>query len=51
MELTGVLAKVFMVWWHREFNIIMTKLKINNVLYGRYVDDINHGLSKTEGMI
>ena len=25
----------------------MTKLK-NNVLYARYVDDINHGLSKTE---
>ena len=48
MELTGVLAKVFMVWWDKEFNRIMSKLKINNMLYERYVDDINHGLNKTE---
>ena len=41
MDLTGVVAKIVMAWWDKEF---LRRLETNNVrvnLYKRYVDDIN----------
>ena len=48
MELTGVLANVFMVWWDRTFKKKMDDLGLVNELYERYVDDINIGVEATE---
>ena len=41
LELTGVLAQIFMVWWDREFKTRVETLGIPLYMYKRYVDDIN----------
>ena len=41
LELTGVLAQIFMVWWDRELKRIATTLGLEFYMYKRYVDDIN----------
>ena len=41
LELTGVLAQIFMVWWDREFKARVERLGIPLYMYKRYVDDIN----------
>ena len=41
LELTGVLAQIFMVWWDREFTARVERLGIPLYMYKRYVDDIN----------
>ena len=41
LELTGVLAQIFMVWWDREFKTRVETLSIPLYMYKRYVDDIN----------
>jgi len=48
MELTGVLANVFMVWWDRQFKRKTTNIGLNTKLYERYVDDINVGVEAIE---
>ena len=39
LELTGVIAQVFMVWWDRQLKSKLTCLGVR--MYKRYVDDIN----------
>ena len=41
LELTGVLAQMFMVWWDREFKARVEGLGIPLYMYQRYVDNIN----------
>ena len=41
LELTGILAQIFMVWWDREFKARVKRLGIPLYMYNRYVDDIN----------
>ena len=41
MELTGVVAQIFMVWWDREFRKRLRELEIQVELHERYVDDTN----------
>ena len=41
LELTGVLAQLFMVWWDRQFKIKMDGNGLRLRMYKRYVDDIN----------
>ena len=52
LDLTGVLAQVFMAWWDR---ILLSKLREFNFapkLYKRYVDDINICVNSSEpGMV
>ena len=49
MELTGTLAKVFMVWWDKIFLNKLEELSIMMPVYKRYVDDINCGLEFVNG--
>ena len=48
LELTGILANVFMIWWDKRFLELLNKLGIKSGIYERYVDDINHGIEATE---
>ena len=48
LELTGVLANVFMIWWDKCFLDLLNKIGIKSGIYERYVDDINHGIEATE---
>lgn len=48
MELTGVIANVFMLWWDKQFKNKTRNIGISNKLYERYVDDINIGTEATE---
>ena len=41
LELTGVLAQLFMVWWDRQFKVKMDENGLRLRMYKRYVDDIN----------
>ena len=41
LQLTGVLAQIFMVWWDREFKARVKRLGIPLYMYKRYVDNIN----------
>ena len=41
LELIGVLARIFMVWWDREFKARVERLGIPLYMYKRYVDDVN----------
>ena len=41
LELTGVIAQLFMMWWDRQFIRKMEERQVNIILYKRYVDDIN----------
>ena len=44
LEITGVLARLVMLWWDRTFMKKMNSLKLEIWLYKRYVDDGNLGL-------
>ena len=48
MEITGVIAQVFMVWWDREFRKRLDTINIQLPLHERYVDDSNVGTEETE---
>ena len=39
LELTGQLAKIYMIWWDKEFAKKLNQLEISYALYKRYVDD------------
>ena len=41
MELTGVVAQIFMVWWDKEFVKRLNDVNIQLRLHERYVDDTN----------
>ena len=41
MDITGELAKVFMVWWDKQILQKLRDLEIGPVVYKRYVDDVN----------
>ena len=41
MELTGVIAQVFMVWWDRQLTNKLEEVNIRPKLHERYVDDTN----------
>ena len=41
LEVTGILARIVMLWWDRKFLGKLKKLGINLLLYLRYVDDSN----------
>ena len=41
MELTGVVAQIFMVWWDRQLNNKLQEVDVHLSLHERYVDDTN----------
>ena len=43
LELTGVVAQVFMVWWDRQFIERLNQINVKLKLHQRYVDDSNVG--------
>ena len=48
MELTGVVAQIFMLWWDRQFIIKLREVNIQLKLHERYVDDTNLVGKRTE---
>ena len=48
MEITGVVAQVFMVWWDRRLRERLDAINIQLPLHKRYVDDTNPAAQKTE---
>ena len=48
MELTGVVAQVFMLWWDRQFTEKLETIDIKLKLHERYVDDTNLVTKHTE---
>jgi hypothetical protein len=48
MELTGVVAQVFMVWWDRQYTGKLERIGIRLKLHERYVDDSNVATKQTE---
>ena len=48
MELTGVVAQIFMVWWDRQFISKLEQIDIRLKLHERYVDDTNLSAKQTE---
>ena len=45
LQLTGTLAKLYMVWWDKMFLSKLSHLQINVAFYKRYIDDINIGIT------
>merc|ERR1719206_403083 len=41
MELTGVVAQVFMVWWDRQLKQRLEEINVRLRMHQRYVDDTN----------
>ena len=48
MELTGVVAQIFMVWWDKEFVRRLNDVNIRLRLHERYVDDTNLSGKQTQ---
>ena len=48
MELTGVIAQVFMVWWDRELRQRLDGISLLPKMHQRYVDDTNLAAMETE---
>ena len=48
MELTGVIAQVFMVWWDRELRQRLDEINLLPKMHQRYVDDTNLATMETE---
>ena len=44
LQLTGVIADIFMTWWDKQFLMKLQQVNILCTLYKRYVDDINQAL-------
>ena len=47
LQLTGVLAQLFMVWWDRQLERRMGELGLEQRMYKRYVDDVNVIMTET----
>ena len=41
LELTGLLARIYMIWWDKQFLRKCAENQITLKIYKRYVDDIN----------
>ena len=41
LELTGLLARIYMIWWDKRFLEKCSMVDITPDIYKRYVDDIN----------
>ena len=48
MELTGVVAQIFMTWWDKEFKRKLEEVSMQLKLHQRYVDDTNLAGEQTE---
>ena len=48
VEVTGVVAQVFMVWWDRQFTAKLDPIGIRLKLHERYIDDTNMVTKQTE---
>jgi hypothetical protein len=48
LEITGVLARLVMLWWDRTFVDKLRMLEIDLLMYLRYVDDRNLSLEAVE---
>ena len=48
MELTGVVAQIFMTWWDKEFKRKLNEVDMRLKLHERYVDDTNLAGQQTE---
>ena len=44
LQLTGVIADIFMTWWDKQFLSKLQELGLVRKMYKRYVDDINQAL-------
>ena len=48
VDLTGVLADIFMSWWDREMVRRLQEIGIKTLIYERYVDDITLGVDAVD---
>ena len=48
MEITGVVAQIFMVWWDKELIKRLEEVNIHLDLHERYVDDTNVATEQTQ---
>ena len=48
VKLTGIVAKIFMSWWSKQFSDKLKSLDIEQMLHKCYVDDINFGIKATK---
>ena len=48
MEITGVVAQIFMLWWDRQFTNKLEQINIRPRLHERYTDDTNMATKRTE---
>ena len=48
MELTGVVAQVFLVWWDQELKKRLAEINFQLRMHQRYVDDTNVAAKQTE---
>ena len=48
MDITGVVAQIFMVWWDKELRNRCAEINLSIRLHERYVDDTNLVVKKTE---
>eukprot|EP00794_Sanderia_malayensis_P015095 gene15095-16652_t len=46
LEITGIVAQVFMIWWDRMFTSRLSELGIIERLRKRYIDDINMAIDE-----
>ena len=51
VQLTGVLATVFMVWWDKQLKSLITGNGMTLCLYKRYVDDITIIVENTDNAV
>ena len=47
MELTGVVAQIFMVWWDKQLKTKLDEVNIHPILHERYIDDTNTSVKET----
>ena len=48
MELTGVVAQIFMVWWDKQLVEKLQEVNVDLRLHERYVDDTNVAMEQTQ---
>ena len=48
MELTGIVAHIFMLWWDRQLTDKLERINIRLKLHERYTDDTNVATKQTE---
>ena len=48
LQLTGILAQLFMIWWDKQLHTKLMNLGIVQRMYKRYVDDVNTVMNATK---